>query len=692
MISKYSVLRRWNHLRWKITKFYSTIQKNRLSSPDIVSINISITKHAREGNLEIARKLLDEMPMRTVVTFNTIISGYSKWGKLKDSLDIVMIMHRSSVKLNDSTLCSAFSVCSRLRSLHDGKQIHCLVLKSGFEHFEFVGSSLLNFYATSYEIDEAKKVFDVLHDRNELLWTSMIVGFVHCDLIKDAVELFKEMPVRDVVSWTTMISYYSRIEDEYKEALKLFKLMIVDGEVRPNEYTFDSVLRACSRLGGLTEGRTVHGFLIKCGFEVDQSVCGALIEFYCGCNIIDDAKQVYWQLSHPSLNTSNSLIGGLVSMGRIDEAEIIFHLIEPNPVSCNLMIKGYALSSRIDDSKRLFEEMPDKTIVTSNTMISVYSRNGELGKAFELFEQTKEERNTATWNSMISAYIENDQLKESLKLYVAMHRLSVQKNRSTFSTLFYACSCLGSLEQGKLLHAHLSKTPFEWNVYVGTSLADMYAKCGNITDARASFTHISSPNVAAWTSLINGYAYHGLGREAILLFHQMLDRGVYPNRVTFVGLLLACVHSGLVDEGMRLFSFMTRDYNIEPMLEHYCCVVDLLGRAGLLKEAENFIDGMMLEPDWIIWGSLLRSCWYWMDMEIGERVAEKLLRLDPDQITPYVIMSNIYAAVRKWGKVEEVRKKLRSMKVKKDPGCSWVEVKNTPRVFQHRMLNSSIMH
>ncbi|KAI3852356.1 hypothetical protein MKX03_018836 [Papaver bracteatum] len=133
---------------------------------------------------------------------------------------------------------------------------------------------------------------------------------------------------------------------------------------------------------------------------------------------------------------------------------------------------------------------------------------------------------------------------------------------------------------------------------------------------------------------------------------------------------------------MRLFSLMTSDYNIEPRLEHYCCVVDLLGRAGRLKEAENFIDGMMLEPDWIIWGSLLRSCW----------VAEKLLRLDPDQITPYVIMSNIYAAVRKWGKVGEVRKKLRSMKVKKDPGCSWVEVKNTPHVFQHRMLNSSIMH
>ncbi|KAI3982736.1 hypothetical protein MKX01_010219, partial [Papaver californicum] len=256
-----------------------------------------------------------------------------KVGKLKGSLDIVMVMHRSSVKLNDSTFCSAFGVCSRLRSLHDGKQIHCLVLKSGFEHFEFVGSSLSNFYATCYEIDEAKKVSDVLHDRNDLLWTSMIVGFVHCDLINDAIELFNKMPVHDVVSWTTMISCYSRSEDEYKEALKLFKLMIVDGGVRPNEFTFDSVLRACSRLGGLNEGRMVHGFLIKCGFEVDQSVCGALIEFYCGCNIIDDAKRVYQRLSHPCLNTSNSVIGGLVSMGRIDEAEIIFHLIETTPIS-----------------------------------------------------------------------------------------------------------------------------------------------------------------------------------------------------------------------------------------------------------------------------------------------------------------------------------------------------------------------
>ncbi|OVA11449.1 Pentatricopeptide repeat [Macleaya cordata] len=649
MLAKYSLLRNWKHRRWKNSKFYSTLQQNSLSQSQIVSSNISIANYAREGDLDIARKIFDEMPVRTVVTFNTMISCYSKWGKFKESLDIV-------------------------------SKIHCVVLKSGSENFELVGSSLLNFYANCYEIGEARRVFD-LHERNGLLWNLMLVGFVHCNLMKDAMELFAKMPVRDVVSWTALISGYSRSEDECEEAFKLFKLMRVSGEAKPNEFTLDSVLRACCRLGVLNEGKMVHGLLINYGFEIDHSVGGALIEFYCNCDAIEDAKRVYERLANPCLNSSNSLIGGLVAMGRIDDAEMIFSRMESNPVAYNLMIKGYAMSGRIDDSKRLFGELPHKTIVTLNTMISVYSRNGELGKAFELFEQTKEWRNPVTWNSMISALIQNNRPEEALKLYVTMHRLPVERNRSTFSTLFHACSSMGSLQQGKLLHGHLIKTPFESNVYVGTSLVDMYAKCGNITDARRSFTDISSPNVAAWTSLINGYGYHGLGTEAILLFDQMLDRGVYPNAVTFVGLLLACGHSGLVDEGMKFFHSMKKEYGVEPTIEHYACVVDLLGRSGYLKEAEDFINRMPLKPDWIIWGSLLSSCWSWMDMEVGKRVAERMFNLNPKQISAYVIMSNIYAAVGKWGEVVKVRKKLRGMKVKKDPGCSWIEVKNNVHVF-----------
>ncbi|KAK9291900.1 hypothetical protein L1049_019851 [Liquidambar formosana] len=416
--------------------------------------------------------------------------------------------------------------------------------------------------------------------------------------------------------------------------------------------------------------------------SIDGSICGALIDFYCNWEAIDDARRVYDRILDPSLKALNTLIGGLILMGWIEDAELIFgRLTETNPISYNLMIKGYAVRGRIEDSKRLFEAMPQRTIFSSNTMISVYSRNGEIDKALKLFEETKGERNSVTWNSMISGYIQNDQHEEALKLYVIMRSLSIDQTRSTFSALFHACSCLGSLRQGQLLHAHLIKTPFELNVYVGTSLVDMYSKCGSIIDAQASFSSISSPNVAAWTALIFGYAHYGLGSEAVLLFEHMLDQEVNPNAATFVGVLSACGHAGLVNEGMRFFHTMENCYGVTPTLEHYACVVDLLGRSGLLQEAEDLIKEMPIEADGVIWGALLSACWFWRDMEVGERVAEKVFSLDPVPISAYVIMSNMYAGLGRWEQKMELRKRLRGLEVKKDPGCSWIELNNRVHVF-----------
>nr|DAD27639.1 TPA_asm: hypothetical protein HUJ06_029107 [Nelumbo nucifera] len=683
MLLKPLLLRNWKYRRWKNFKFYSTLQLHPQGSlPLVVSLNMSITEFGQKGQLEIARKIFDKMPVRTTVSFNTMISGYSQWGRFEEALEIVRKMHGSRMKLNETTFSSVLSVCARLRSLYDGKQIHGLVLKSGSEDFELVGTSLLNFYANCFQIKDARRVFDLLHQNNSLLWSLMLVGYVKCNLMEEAFYIFTEMPTRDVIVWTTLISGCSRSEYECDKALELFYLMRVSGEARPNEFTLDSILRACSRLRALHHGKVVHGLLVCYGFELDQSVSGALIELYCNCDAIEDAKRVYERLADPSLNASHSLIEGLLLMRRVEDAEMIFTpMVEKTPVSYNLMIKGYAMSDRVEDSERLFEEMPHRTIVSSNTMISVYSRNGEIGKALEIFNETKGERNTVTWNSMISGYIHNDQPEEALKLYVTMHRLLIERNRSTFSVLFHACSCLGSLLQGKLLHAHVIKTPFVSNVYVGTSLVDMYAKCGNISGSQTSFHNISSPNVAAWTALINGCAHHGLGTEAVLLFKQMLDQGIYPNAITFVGLLSACGRAGLVAQGMKIFHSMKSCYGVSPTLEHYACVVDLLGRSGYLREAEDFIKAMPIEADEVVWGALLSACWFWVDMEVGEGVAEKMFHLGSKQFSAYVIMSNIYARVGRWKEVMELRKRLRSMEVKKDPGCSWIEVYNTVNVF-----------
>ncbi|KAK7857202.1 pentatricopeptide repeat-containing protein [Quercus suber] len=260
-------------------------------------------------------------------------------------------------------------------------------------------------------------------------------------------------------------------------------------------------------------------------------------------------------------------------------------------------------------------------------MISVYSRNREIDKALKLFEETKGERNPVTWNSiMMSGYIQNHRHEEAFKLYVTMHRLSIDHTRSTFSALFHACTCLGSLQLGELLHAHVNKMPFESNAYVGTSLVDI----------------ISSPNVAAWTALINGYAHHGLGSKAILLFEEMLKQGVVPNGATFVGILSACGLAGLVDEGMKFFHLMQKCYGVTPTLEHYARVVDLLGRSGYLQEAEEFTKSMPIEADGVVWGALLSACWFWTKMELIGRVVEKIFNLDPRAVSAYVTLSNMH--------------------------------------------------
>jgi len=673
-------------LKLKSPSFYLSNKFLHTLNPDSpISHNIQLSGLITSGNLNAARQLFDKMPQRTVVSWNAIISGYAKWGRTQEPLELLSQMHRSNVKFNESTFTSILSTCSRSASFDLGKQIHSLILKLGYEEFSLVGSALLNLYTMCFDVCSAYRLYDLLHCKNPLLWSPMVVGLVKSNLLDEALDLFERMPGpnRDVFSWTALISGYAQRDDgECRMALKLFVSMRGNSEVKPNEFTYDSILRACAKLEDLEFGRMIHGCLIRFGFELDRSIQGALIEFYCNVGSWGDAKQVFDHLDDPCLTTCNVMICSLVSMGKIREAELVFdQMEEKNPVSYNLMIKGYADNGQIADSTALFDRMPCRNIVSYNTMMSAFHQAGKFDEALKLFKCVKEEKNTVTWNSMISGYVQDEQPTEAVKLYAIMRQSSIECSRSTFSALFRACASIGTVSQGRMLHAQLSKTPFQSNVYVGTSLVDMYAKCGSIADAKASFHHIVSPNVASWTALINGLAHNGLGVEAVLEFGRMLKHCVDPNAVTFTGLLLACGREGMVDEGMRFFNTMERVYGLVPTVEHYACVVDLLGRSGRIKEAEQFVLDMPIGADGVVWGTLLSACRSCVELEVGERAAERMLSLDATHISAYIVMSNIYARVGRWEEVMEVRKRLRGLRVKKDPGCSWIEVKDTVHVF-----------
>ncbi|KAL7147370.1 hypothetical protein ABFS83_06G103100 [Erythranthe nasuta] len=659
----------WKHQRWKESPIY----------PDIVSANKAITSSYQAGEIERARQLFDEMPHRTVVSWNTMITGYTKWNMFPESLRLISLMHLSNVKLNETTFSVSLSVCARAHSLISGQQVHGVVFKSGHQRFKLVGSALLYVYASCRQIGDGRRVFDELSQDNELLWSLMLMGYVECNLMREALIVFDEMPTRGVVEWTNLISGLVKSEDRgCKIALKLFKMMRESGEAVPNEITLDCAVRGCARSGDFSIGKLIHGLIIKSGFEYKSSISGALISLYSSSESMDEAHKVYHSVSSQSLDDSNELIRGLLKLGKIEEAESIFgNMIDKNQVSYNLMIKGYATCGRFEDSEKLFEQMPVRFLSCLNTMISVYGRSGKIDKALDLFKEAKGESCPISWNSMISGYVQNDLFKNAFELYLTMRRSLISETRSTFSVLFHACACMGCLQQGQIFHAHVAKTPFSSDVYVGTSLIDMYSKCGIISDARASFSSISSPNVAAWTSLINGHAHHGLGSSAVALFDLMVDQRVVPNGATFVAVLSACARAGLVDEGMRLFRLMRERYLITPVLEHYTCIVDLLGRSGLVGEAEEVIEGMPIGADSAVLTSLLHSSWSWMDVEVGERVARKMFELDTNyQSSACVIMSNMYSRSGKWGQKMEMRDLLRELGGKKDVGCSWIDVNN----------------
>ncbi|GAA0173169.1 hypothetical protein LIER_26840 [Lithospermum erythrorhizon] len=640
-----------------------------------------MSEYVKNGQLEQARHMFDKMRDRTFVSWNIMISAYSKLGFFNEALHLVWLMHHSSdVKFKEATFASGLSACAHSQEFIKGVQVHAMVLKFGFEVYHNVGSALLYFYACCYRIGEARMVFDLLHEENEVLWSVMLVAYVRCSLMSEAMNIFNEMPNRNVVVWTTIISGYSKSVGSCYEALELFKMMM-RSEIHPNECTLDCVIRLCGKLHISRIGRNLHGLLVKLGYEFEQSVSSALICFYCEIENVDDAKMVYRGIVNPCLNNSNALLEGLLMKGRVEEAQLIFNgLLGRDSFSYNLMINWYAMNGQIEQAKDLYREMPAKNSVSVNTMISMYSRGRELDKALELFQDTKGERQLETWNSLISGYIQNDQHENAIELYTTMLKSSVSPTRSTFSALLRGCACLGCIRQGQILHSDLIKRAFESNVYVGTALVDMYSKCGSIADAQRSFAYISHSNVITWTALINGYGHHGMAYDAIILFKHMLEHQISPNAATFLALLSACNHAGLVNEGMRIFNLMKNLYGIPPDLRHYTCMVDLLAGSGHLEEAEELINNTPFVKDEILLIALLNACWFWMDVEAGKRVAEKIFSIYPNHPSACVIMSNMYAGVGKWGKNTKASSVVGEQK-QKNPGFSWIELKTKVHAF-----------
>ncbi|XP_015883476.2 pentatricopeptide repeat-containing protein At1g08070, chloroplastic [Ziziphus jujuba] len=485
--------------------------------------------------------------------------------------------------------------------------------------------------------------------------------------------VFDQIPHPNVAIWNAMFRGYANNEC-HRETIVLFSRM-KSLDISPNCFTFPVVIKSCGKIDKLIEGEEVHCVLIKDGFRANPFVGTTLIEMYSGQGVIAASYKVFGEMLERNVVAWTSMINGYILCHDMASAHRLFDLSpERDIVLWNTVISGYIELGNMEAAQKLFNEMPKRDVMAWNTMLNGYSSNGNVEACERLFKEMPE-RNVFSWNGLIGGYARNGHFFEVLGSFKQMlTEGDVLPNDATLVTVLSACARLGALDLGKWVHVYAESIGYKRNVYVGNALIDMYAKCGLIDTAVGVFKSMDTKDLITWNSVICSLAMHGRGADALNLFFQMKNSGEKPDGITFIGILCACTHLGLVDDGFSYFQSMVDDYLIVPQIEHYGCMVDLLARAGLLDQAVNFVRNMPVKADAVIWAALLGACRIYKNIELAEHALERLIELEPKNPANYVMLSNIYAALGRWKDVAKLKVAMRDTGFKKLPGCSLIEV------------------
>ncbi|CAN1135513.1 Pentatricopeptide repeat-containing protein At2g44880 [Linum perenne] len=442
----------------------------------------------------------------------------------------------------------------------------------------------------------------------------------------------------------------------------------------PNNFTFTSLAKSCGLSRCLYLGMQMHSEVVKLGFCLDLYVSTALVDMYAKLGKLCFAHNVFDEMTQRSLVSWTALIGGYVRSGNMSRARMLFDQMEEKDCAVyNAMIDGYIKVGDMDSARSLFDKMPYRNVITRTTMIHGYCNVGDVQSARFLFDSMPG-KNLYSWNAMIGGYCQNKQPHEAVGLFRVMQcNTSLEPDKVTVVSILPAIADLGAVELGRWIHHYIQRKKLDRSTKVCTSLVDMYAKCGEITKARKVFDQMPTKETTTWNALINGLAVNGGARKAMQVFMDMQLEGVKPNDVTMLGVLSACNHGGLIEEGRRWFKAMD-GFNLSPKIEHYGCMIDLLGRGGCLEEAENLINSMPFEANGIILSSFLSACVYSKDLTRAERLLDEAVKLEPWNDGNYVMLGKLYAQDKRWGQVEEVKSLMKRNGAKKEAGSSAIEV------------------
>ncbi|OVA08867.1 Pentatricopeptide repeat [Macleaya cordata] len=547
-------------------------------------------------------------------------------------------------------------------------------------------------------IDEARRVFDTLQHRNTITWNSMISGYVKNREIGKARKLFDEMPQRDVVSWNLMISGYVSCwgSKQIEEGRYLFDQMPERDLVSWNTLISGAIVSGLIQNGKLDEaGKILLNIgTLSNGSEDLVHAYNTLIAGYGQSGRIDEARRLFNQIPSyadegevenvvfvKNVVSWNSMIMCYVKVGDLFSARKLFDkMVERDVISWNTMISGYVHASDLEEASNLFHEMPDPDSQSWNSMILGYAQNGNLELARNFFDRMPE-KSLVSWNSMISGYEQNGEYEEAMGIFCQLQAKGERPDKHTLSSVLSACAGLSALYLGMQIHQRVMKSLIA-DIPINNSLITMYSRCGVIEEARNVFDGMKlQRDVVSWNSIIGGYAYNGFAMEALLLFGEMKSMEVKPTHITFISVLNACAHAGLVEEGRRQFKSMVCNYGIEPRMEHFASLVDLVGRNGYVEEAMDLIKSMPFEPDRAVWGALLGACRVHNNVEYAQIAAEALMKLEPESSAPYVLLYNTYTDAGRWDDATRVRTMMGRNKIKKQPGYSWIELPNKVHVF-----------
>ncbi|KAL2556230.1 Pentatricopeptide repeat-containing protein [Forsythia ovata] len=621
---------------------------------DSIALNSLISLYAKCGEWERAEEIFESMEedKRDFVSWSAMISCYVRSGLNLQAVLTFFEMVELGEYPNEFCFSAMIQACSNKEYAGVGLVIFGFVLKTGyFESDVCVGCALVDLFAKGFcDLELAKKVFDEMPEKNSVSWTLMITRCSQLGLPGDGIELFRDM----VLAGFT-----------------------------PDRFTFSSVLSACSELGWLLLGRQLHCWVIKNGLCFDVCVGCSLVDMYAKCAVncsMDDSRKVFDRMPEHNVMSWTAIITGYVQNGGFEKAAIELYWrmmiegrVKPNHFTFASVLKACGNLFNADLGEQIHNHVVKLGLASvncvGNSLISLYSKTDRMEDARKAFEFVFE-RNLISYNALIDGHARNSDSDEAFELYSQIDGSGVGFDAFTFASLLSGAASIGAVGKGEQIHAQLLKSGFESNLCVSNALISMYTRCGNIEAAFQVFKGMEDRNVISWTSIIAGFATHGFAERALELFKQMLDFRVKPNEVTYIAVLSACSHAGLIDEGWRYFHLMYKEHRIHPRMDHYACMVDLLGRSGFLEKAIQFIESMPFMANALVWRTLLGACRIHGNAEIGKHAAEMILEQDPNDPAAYILLSNLYASRGQWENVAKIRKGKKERNLVKEAGCS----------------------